>query len=255
MVATYKDTVLCYTSIETLDSHDISITHCQSEEADQRLIRHTLHCISAQYKKAVVRTVDTDVLILLMSYVSQFYNLCTDINIYVHMVNSACEYYDVIDAIFDLGKETCNTLPFFYAFTGCDTASNIVLKCKCRVWGAWHQSEQKDVLTNFFSELGNKPSRISLDQINVLGKFVLEIYGVRKVDSLTQACHDKSMISTDNDLWKPPPGREASIHHTKRACYQTGYLWKESIDNFDLPDPKAWGWGKKVTITMVLCGN
>ena len=92
MVATYKDTVLCSTSIETLDSHDISITQCQSKEADQRLIRHTLHCISAQYKKIVLRTVDTDVLILVMSYVSQFYDLCTDVNIYPHMMNSTCEY-------------------------------------------------------------------------------------------------------------------------------------------------------------------
>ena len=72
-----------------------------------------MHCVSGQYKKIVVRTIDTDVLILLMSYVSQFYNLCTDVNIYAHMVNSACEYYDVINAIFDLGKETCNALPFF----------------------------------------------------------------------------------------------------------------------------------------------
>ena len=34
MVATYKDTVLCSTSIETLNSHEISVTHCQSEKAD-----------------------------------------------------------------------------------------------------------------------------------------------------------------------------------------------------------------------------
>ena len=103
--------MLCSTSIETLDSHDISITHGQSEEADQQLIQHTLHCISAQYKKIVVCTVDTDVLILLMSNVYQFYDLCTDVNIYAHMVNSACEDY-VISAIFDLGKETYNALPF-----------------------------------------------------------------------------------------------------------------------------------------------
>ena len=79
--------MLCSTSKETLDSHDISITHCQSEEAEQRLIWHTLHCISAQYKKIVVRIVDTDVLILIMSCVSQFYDLCTDFNIYAHMMN------------------------------------------------------------------------------------------------------------------------------------------------------------------------
>ena len=30
MVATYKDTVLCSTSIETFNSHEISVTHCQS---------------------------------------------------------------------------------------------------------------------------------------------------------------------------------------------------------------------------------
>ena len=29
------------------------------------------------------------------------------------MINSACEYNDVISAIFDLGKETCNAVPFF----------------------------------------------------------------------------------------------------------------------------------------------
>ena len=91
IVATYKDTVLCSTSIETLNSHDISITRCQSQEADQQLIRHTLQCIPAQYKKIVVRTCDTDVLTSLMSYVSQFYRLCTGVNIYVLFVNSACE--------------------------------------------------------------------------------------------------------------------------------------------------------------------
>ena len=53
------------------------------------------------------------------------------------------------------------------------------------------------------------------------------------------------MMSTDNDLLKLPPSREALIHHTKRACYQASYLWTESIDNFDLPDPKSWGWEKK----------
>ena len=136
MVATYKDTVLCSTSIETLDSHDISITHCQSEEADQRLIWHTLHCISAQYKKIAVRTVYTDVLILLVSYVSQIYDICTDVNIYAHMVNSACEYYDVISAIFDLGKETCNILTFFNAFTRCKTVSSFFSKGNYRAWDA-----------------------------------------------------------------------------------------------------------------------
>ena len=42
MVATYKGTVFCSTSIETLDSHDISTTHCQSEEFDILCITYQL---------------------------------------------------------------------------------------------------------------------------------------------------------------------------------------------------------------------
>ena len=52
-------------------------------------------------------------------------------------------------------------------------------------------------------------------------------------------------MSTDNDLRKLPPSREALIRRRKRACYQPGYSWKESRDKFDLPDPKSWGWEKK----------
>ena len=129
------------------------------------------------------------------------------------MVNSTCEFYDIISAIFDLGKETCTFLPFFYAFTGCDTVSSFFSKGKCRAWDAWHQSEQKDVLTKASTELGKKPSTLSLDQINVLEKFVLEIYTVRKEDSLIQARLDKFMMSTDNDLRKLAPSREALIYH------------------------------------------
>ena len=65
-----------------------------------------------------------------MSYVSQFYDLGTDVNVFAHVVNSACEYYDVISAIFDLDKETYNVFTFFYAFTGSDTVSSFSSKDK-----------------------------------------------------------------------------------------------------------------------------
>ena len=48
-------------------------------------------------------------------------------------------------------------------------------------------------------------------------------------------------MSTDNDLRKLPPSREALIYQTKWACYEAGYLWRESADNFDIPDLKSDG--------------
>ena len=62
-------------------------------------------------------------------------------------------------------------------------------------------------------------------------------------------------MSIENDLQKLPLSQEALIHHTKRAWYQANYLWRETIDNFDLLDLKSRGWEKKVILIMVLCGN
>ena len=45
LIVTFEDTVLCSPS-EVTRNTGISITKCQSEEADQRLVRHTLHCLS-----------------------------------------------------------------------------------------------------------------------------------------------------------------------------------------------------------------
>ena len=39
LVVTYKNSVLCSSAVEAVDLHDeVSITSCQSEEADQRVI-------------------------------------------------------------------------------------------------------------------------------------------------------------------------------------------------------------------------
>ena len=45
LVTTLKDSVLCSFDAEPLGESDFSITKCQSEEADQRIIRHVLHIV------------------------------------------------------------------------------------------------------------------------------------------------------------------------------------------------------------------
>ena len=44
------------------------INDCDAEVADSRLVRHAINCVEKGYKKVAVRTVDTDVLVLLLSY-------------------------------------------------------------------------------------------------------------------------------------------------------------------------------------------
>ena len=66
-ILSHRDSVLT-NHPEQVSDEGLSIGKCQSEEADQRVIRHTLHCVGQHiYKQLVVRTIDTGVLILLIS--------------------------------------------------------------------------------------------------------------------------------------------------------------------------------------------
>lgn len=80
-----------------------------SEEADQRLIHHTLHCISdlAQYKRIVVCTINTNVLNLVILYVSEYCKLCRDNGINADMMKSVVQS-GIICTIRALDKEICN---------------------------------------------------------------------------------------------------------------------------------------------------
>ena len=71
-IISYRDSVLT-NQPEQVSDEGFSIRECQSEEADQRVIRHTLHCVGQHiYKQIVVRTIDTDVFLLLISYLGGF---------------------------------------------------------------------------------------------------------------------------------------------------------------------------------------
>ena len=67
----------------------VLIAVCQSEEADQRLIGHTLHCLSScfSYEKIVIHTIDTDVMLLLVAYLSEILRI-NYILVYAKMVKS-----------------------------------------------------------------------------------------------------------------------------------------------------------------------
>ena len=64
----YRKTYLSSHKDETENNSEVTITAYESKEADQRLDRHTLHCLSSSfsYDKFVMHTIDSDV----MAYLS-----------------------------------------------------------------------------------------------------------------------------------------------------------------------------------------
>ena len=60
--------------------------------------------------------------------------------------------------------------------------------------------------------------------------------------SLCELRLKKFRKSHENNLCKLPPTTNALMLHTKRSVFQSCYLWRESVEDFDLPSPNEWGW-------------
>ena len=71
--------------------------------------------------------------------------------------------------------------------------------------------------------------------------FVLQLYGSRH-DTLGAARLDKFKKFTDNDLRLLPLSKEALHQHIYCASYQVGYLWRQCVEELDIPDPEQRGW-------------
>ena len=204
---------------------------CQSEEADQRVIRHRLQCVCQQiYKQIVVRTIDTDILILPISHLGSFRSCDTSVfNVYAEMINNSM-FYDMGKIIAFLGPDIWKTLPFFYAFTGCDIISSFCGKGKYEAWDTWMGSEHKNTYTDLFSRLRNKPESVSDNDLDIIGRFVVELYLPSEQNtssySLTSPRLENFVRSLDNDLRKLPPSREGLRPATllKRDS-GTGVFW------------------------------
>ena len=125
LIVSYKNGVLC-SNIKLEPSS--KILNCTSEGADPRLVRHTRDALLQDYSFVMVRTIDADVLVLLISFTfrgdipngSVYAALCSS--------DSNVKYFSINDIVRELGDDVTRALPFFYAFTGYDTTPSISTK-------------------------------------------------------------------------------------------------------------------------------
>ena len=84
--------------------------------------------------------------------------------------------YNINKISVDIGTELCKGLPFFHAFTGCDTVSSMFENSKVSFWDILKIQTNKQELFNVFQELSNEPKEVNEYHIDVLERFVLNVY-------------------------------------------------------------------------------
>ena len=131
------------------------IPSCNHEEADTRIVVHLYHSLET-CDKTLVRTVVTDVVVILIGKFADLYAINSAADIWVAFGMGRSFRFLIINAMTaSLGSGRSHSLPFFHALTGSDTTSTFHGKGKCSAWQAWDLCA--DTTTAAMEYLVNKP--------------------------------------------------------------------------------------------------
>ena len=156
-----------------------------SEEADARLVQCAICCVETGCDPVVARTVDTDVLALMMSHSPFMNKINNSTRVFATMGSNSkqIKVYDVIELASTIGHTFCKGFSFFYAFTGCDTVSSMYNCSKTHFWDELFKQPNIPQLLEVFAELLNQPMAVTSEHVDILEKFLVKAYYPKKVNA------------------------------------------------------------------------
>lgn len=215
--------------------HDLS--PCSHEEADTRMILHAKNAVQNGFSRVVIKTVDTDVVVLAVSFV---HRIAVDELWIAFGTGKHFRYIPAHKIAALLGKDKCTALPVFHAVTGCDTTSSFVGKGKKSAWDTWDAFPD---VTCAFNQLASTPAIIPCTCLEVIERFVILLYDKTSTVMSVNVARKQLFSKKGRPVNHIPPTQDSLIQHLKRASYQAGHVWGQSIKSSPtLPTPSDWGW-------------
>ena len=235
LVITDGDSILSKPPLHNSDS----LSPCTHEEANTWLLLHANHAALRGHLEILIWTVDTDVVILVVSVAATLgpeYELWIAFGTRKHF-----RYLAAHKMAIALEMKKAKALPLFHALTGCDTMSSFVGHGKKTTWSTWNMQPQ---LTDAMLKLSCAPSDVQEDIMHTIERFVILLY------DRTSTCTDidktrRKMFAKKTNVKQITPTKAALEQHVKRATYQGGHVWGQSLLVAPaLPLPTSWGWTK-----------
>ena len=199
-----------------------SMPECTHEEADTRIVVHIMSALQEGNKSILIRTVDTDVVVILLGKYSDILSTYPDTEIWIRLGTGTSLQNIHLRSVYEkLGVDISKGLPFFHSFTGCDTVSSFKGKAKKSAWVTW---KAFTTATDVFKSLTQNPFtdlQENSDSFKQLQKFVVQMYSKGlDVESVNEA--RKILFGQNQNIERLPPTSDALLQHTKRAIYQAG---------------------------------
>eukprot|EP00733_Pompholyxophrys_punicea_P000081 Pompholyxophrys_punicea_v1_NODE_10_length_6905_cov_7.951686.p3 type:complete len:264 gc:universal NODE_10_length_6905_cov_7.951686:3470-2679(-) len=219
--------------------------HCTAlhEEADTRIVLHVDHFFSTVTSGSVkVRTVDTDVVVILVSHFYKYESALTKKIWVVLGTGKKVTTYSIHDLFQYLGPQKSLSLPMFHSFTDCDTVSAFNGKGKKTFWEIWKAFS--DVTEAFLFVFANPMTPIHKDSRHfaLLQRYVVLAYDKGSLSESVNETRQHLFCRENRDMERIPPTEEALYQHALRATYQASVWAKSSQSYQSLPSPEGWGW-------------
>ena len=247
----FKDRIVLVTKEERIDMNlegmlpDITMPESSHPEADTRIILHVLSCIENGLTDIYIRTVDTDIVVLLVAYVPDFIELCG--------VGSNTNFISVNTIAAYVGFHRCKELLFLHSLSGSDYTSSFFHVGKVKFWDAWLTNSAAS--QTFPSYSNCPPLPLAVEDLQVIESFVISVYDFEPdISSCIDVARYEIYKYRGNSNINPlPPARDALIPHIHKAAYVSGYIWGMShVPNTTEEPPINWCNGKQNQVPMVI---
>ncbi|XP_078351843.1 uncharacterized protein LOC144636497 [Oculina patagonica] len=191
---------------------------CNHEEADTRILVHVKDALAKGGRSVLVRTVDTDVVVILIAQFHMLSSTWPGSTFWVAFgmgktfqllsVNSICDY---------LGEEKCRALPFFHAFTGCETTSAFLGKGKKSAWEAWNAYPEVTEAFLYVNDNPFNPLEIDFPLFKVLQRLLVVLYDRTSLATDVNTARRELFTKKNRALENIPPTEDSLLNHSNRG--------------------------------------
>lgn len=180
---------------------------CNHEEADSRIVVHVRHALEGGAESIVVRTVDTDVIVILVGkfHDLQIYNESVKIWVAFGMGHHF-SFVSINRICTALGQAKSRALPVFHAFTGCDCTSHFFGIGKVKAWQAWDLNQHVTPTLEKISRHPFEQLTLTSDNFKSLERMTIVMYDKSSpLDSINEARMTLFSKRNTGDLDSIPP--------------------------------------------------
>ena len=230
---------------KVISNHISEMEDCSHLDAYYRIVLHIVSAILEGLKRVVVKSNDTDVLIILIQYYNHFCELAkTDNFNLILMTGKSSTATGVLFININLVSKSLTPhqlrgLPLLFSMAGCHYVESFYDVGQF----SWLNLYVKDDgVAKVFSDLMTDPLRIQ-EKFYEIMKFVLNCYKVRNPSLGCEVGRvEKIKFNTIKTLRQLPPSKPALYLHM-RALYVAVFIWgRAHIPDPEHVDPYQWGW-------------